>query len=111
MMLAMQQMNAISRRSFLHVSAIGLVGAGYLGAPPVFARRALAARQTAMDLRSTQLHQFGFDAFLFHFAEYVAEQNRGIAASSRTAVESDHLPIGPSVSKLHSPSWRAPRLR
>src|ERR1039457_5771877 len=35
MMLAMQQMNAISRRSFLHVSAIGLVGAGYLGANPL----------------------------------------------------------------------------
>ena len=38
MMLAMQEINAISRRSFLHIGAagaIGLAGAGYLGANPL----------------------------------------------------------------------------
>src|ERR1039458_3844366 len=58
MMLAMQQMNAISRRSFLHVSAIGLVGAGYLGANPLglpIGCQTWPVRQTiGKDLRSEE---------------------------------------------------------
>src|ERR1017187_926012 len=91
-----------------HLFDVGVPRIVVLRTPPVFAGRAFAARQAPMDLRTAQLHEFGFNAFLFHFAEHVAKQYRGITAPSRTAVKSDHLHIRPAIPKLYSLSRRRP---
>src|ERR1035441_4558306 len=51
-----------------------------------------------MDFGTAQFHEFGFDAFLFEFAQSVAEQNCCIPASASTTVERDNLHVS-SVSQ------------
>ena len=51
-----------------------------------------------MDFGTAEFHEFGFDAFLFEFAQGMAEQNCCIRASAGTTVERDDLHVS-SVSQ------------
>jgi hypothetical protein len=90
------EQDAVRRRHLVDEGVAIVVG---LPAVPVLACRARAAGHAAMDLRSGQLHEFGFDAFRFQFAEHVAQQDRGVAVLSRTAVERDYFHVLSSAPK------------